>query len=350
MFVIPIEVLSPRGIDRGFCDQLTQRLDIDQGWFEFFNRAYAMYWKRAASLHRSAPAYWFPPRPQHIAIATGTEHVRPYFQPFHQNTWLMYLNDFDRQHVSIELSVFLFFQAERMGLMGAIVPALHANLPYFLTLSATERKDFMRGCKLTDRPDAKGYQALGAAQSWLKSLFHETFRPPRVAIPGMRIQKENGLIVPPAQASQLDALQQSWMSAAEGVFADYQARAGGPAGHCVDELLDWLTDNRPQALITGKDGEILWHPEQAGQHEKLRPALAGLTRQGDQRIRKDLDVVDRHSSAFLASLKNPEALVRPAPYMTEGGLSYIHPEHRLIAYDIGPGRNEKPAVGAFTAV
>jgi hypothetical protein len=101
-----------------------------------------------------------------------------------------------------------------------------------------------------------------------------------------------------------------------------------------------LLGNRPRALISGGEGEILWDPERADECDKLRGAVGALTPGGDQRIRRDLEIIDRHSRRFLASLCDPEALAEPAPYMTEGGLCYIHGEHRLIAYDIGPGRNE----------
>jgi len=340
LFVIPIEALSSSGITSGFGEQLREQSGVSSNWISQFNRAYSIYWNRARALHARAPGYWFPPRPQHIAIITRPAKIRPYFQPFHQNSWLLYQHDFDSDYATPEFSVFQFFQAERMGLMAAIVPAMHANLPYFLTLSGSERKGFTRGCKLTDRPDAAAYRELGAAQSWLKLLFHEDLKPPRVAIPGMRIHRENGLIVPPEQGMKLAALQDAWGAVAQDVFSGYRAGHENDSSHASGGLSDWLSQQRPQALITGAEGQILWDPDDPDHHETLEPALAALTETGDHRIRQDLLVVDGHSRRFLSSLRNPEALVRPAPYMTEGGLSYIHPERRLMAYDIGPGRNE----------
>ncbi len=340
VFIIPIESLSPKGIAPAHATELGKRTGVEPDWFTRFNRAYSVYWERAGRLHSLAPPYWFPPRRQHVAIVTQADKVRPYFQPFHQNSWLLYEHDFDSGFSTMELSVFQFFQAERMGLLSAIVPALHANLPYFLTLSSAERRDFCRGCKLTDRPDAEGYQALGEAQSWLRSLYHEILRPPRAAIPGMRIQRENGLLVPPARDSELAALQETWGRSAKKVFTRYRAGFENSSAQAFDGLGEWLSAGRPAALITGKDGDILWDPDDAARLERLRPALTRLTPLGARRIRLDLEVVSRHSSRFLSTLINPEGLAKPAPYMTEGGLSYIHPTRRLIAYDIGPGRNE----------
>jgi hypothetical protein len=340
LFIIPIEALSPAGIEPSYSDALTGKVGLSSNWITQFNRAYALYWKRAESLSARSPGYWFPPRLQHIAIVTRPKEVRPYFQPFHKNSWLLYQHDFDPEYSTIEFSVFQFFQAERMGLLEGIVPALHANLPYFLTLSGQQRKEFRSGCKRTDRPDAEAWRSLGHAQSWLKSLYHETFRPPKLAVPGMRIHRENGLIVPPSETAKLAVLQDAWGDSARQVLGEYRTCFSRNPGDSSDGLAQWLEGNRPRALISGGEGEILWDPERADECDKLRGAVGALTPGGDQRIRRDLEIIDRHSRRFLASLCDPEALAEPAPYMTEGGLCYIHGEHRLIAYDIGPGRNE----------
>ena len=340
LFVIPIEVLSVSGIDPAFGNALEERGCVDAAWVTRFNRAWSDYCTRARTLSVRDPGMWLPPRPQHIAIVTEPENMRPYFQPFHQNSWLLYLQDFDSSSSSHEFSVFQFFQAERMGMVGSIVPAMNANLPYFLTLSSGQRKDFKRGCELTDRPDMGAWRALGTAQSWLKNLFHEKFRPPRAGMSGMRIQRENGLILPQTDQVRISDLQKAWVESAEKVFAVYRMRSGSESRSSADELFDWLSKKRPQALITGENGVILWDPEKPDQCDELRERLATLTERGSDRIRQDLEVVDHCSSRFLAALTDPGSLASPAPYMTEGGLTYIHPERRLIAYDIGPGRNE----------
>jgi len=340
LFVIPIEALSPAGIESEFSLSLADKTDIDAQWLARFNRAFSVYCKRAKILSARDPGRWLPPRLQHIAIVTRPERIRPYFQPFHQNSWLLYLHDFDPDFSTLEFSVFQFFQAERMGLMGAIVPAMHANLPYFLTLSGNERKDFRRGCEITDRPDAGAWRALGKAQSWLKSLFHEKFRRPNAVAPGTRIQRGNGLIVPPAERDKIAALQEAWGASAQKVFSAYQMRSGSASRYSADGLMEWLSQNRPRALITGKNGTVLWDPESPDEKDELKARLATLTESGHKRMQRDLEVIDHHSIRFLAALRKHEELASPAPYMSEGGLCYIHPTQRLIAYDIGPGRNE----------
>ena len=330
LFVIPIEALSPTGIIPSFSDALIRNTGHSPDWISQFNRAYTLYRERARSLYSRAPTYWYPPRPQHVAIVTRPAQVRPYCQPFHQNSWLLYEHDFDPAYSTIEFSVFLLFQAERIGLMGEIVPALHANLPYFLTLSGRKRRDFRLGCARTDRPDATAWRVLGEAQSWLKSLYHDRFRPPKLAMPGMRIHPENGLIVPPAETAKLEDLQNAWGESAQNVLTAYRGRFSSTSGQGINDLAQWLSVSRPRALITGGRGEVLWDPDCPEAADKLRGALGSLTRAGNERIRLDLEVIDRHSSRFLSSMRDPEALVKPAPHMTEGGLSYIHGDRRLI--------------------
>lgn len=311
---------------------------MPDGWAALFNRAFGLYWKRATALHAAAPNHWLPPRCQHVALVTDAERMRPYFQPFHRNSWLLYAEDFDPKRSTPEFAVFLFLYAERLGLAGQIVPALHSALPYFLTLDSAQRRDFARGCKRTERPDAAAWQVLGAAQGWIRNLFHETLRKPRSPQPGLRIHRENGLIVPPDLARPLAELQQSWGDCANKVLQTY--RAGyGRTGDCVETLGAWLVEHRPQVLVTGEGGEILWDPEAPGEVSQLQPLTEKMTRPGMESICQDLLVIDRHSRRFLASLRKPDDLVRPAPHMTEGGLSYIHGQRRLIGYDIGPGPN-----------
>ncbi len=340
LFVIPIDALSPAGIDGAFSDALVENGTVCPNWIARFDHAYRLYWERTQAMRSRAPKYWFAPRLQHVCVVTRPEGVRPYFQPFHRSSWLLYQGDFEPATSSVEFSVFLFMQAERMGLMGEIVPALHANLPYFLTLSARQRKEFRQGCAHTERPDAGAFRVLADALPWLKTLYHEQFRRPRIALPRLRIHKENGLIVPQSHSARVRALQEAWGDAAREVFAAYRRRYAGASGDLARGLGHWLMEHQPQALITGSEGAVLWNPERAGEQDDLRRALTAMTPAGAERIKEDLAVIDRHTRRFLASLAEPESLAEPAPYLTEGGLSYINAEHGLIAYDIGPGRNE----------
>ncbi len=336
--LVPIEALSSRGVSPAFAQALEEASPLPRGWGERFNLAFVRYWKCAAALHAAAPQYWLPPRCQHVALVTDAYKARPFFQPFHRNSWLLYAGDFEAAQSTTEFSACLMLYAERLGLAGQIVPALHAMLPYFLTLDSTQRRAFKRGCERTKRPDADGWRALGTAQSWVRSLFHETIRKPRAPQPGMRIQRENGLIVPADLAQPLAELQQTWGECASEVLRNYRAGHGN-RGESGAALGAWLAEHQPQALLTGEDGEILWQPDRPEDLDRLEPLAAQMTAEGVQSICKDLEVIDQHTRRFLGSLRKPDELARPAPHMTEGGLSYVHADRRLIAYNIGPGQN-----------
>lgn len=340
MFLIPIDALSKNGMDAEFSADLTESGVASQAWVEWFDRAFSVYWERAESLHARAPSYWFPPRVQHICIVTKPDAVRPYFQPLFRSSWLLYSTDFEPEGSSPELSVFLLFQAERMSLVGEIVPALHDNLSYFSTLSADQRSDLEAGCKRTPRPDRKAYRYLGDALSWLGLLNHKQLNRPGFVHSEMFTLQQSGLIVQKSQVDRLRQLQEQWGSVVQEVFARHQKRFAGGRGSEAEKLGNWLQERHPRVLISGADGETLWDPDQPGDQDELIPALATLTSSGAERIRTDLELMDRRTRKFHASLTDPDALVDPAPFMNDGGLSYIHSVRKLIAYDIGPGPNE----------
>jgi hypothetical protein len=92
-------------------------------------------------------------------------------------------------------------------------------------------------------------------------------------------------------------------------------------------------------LIVAKEGRIVWDPEAPGSFSDLLAQLERVTEHGEERIIKDLEVVDHHSRRFLNSLREPGGLSAPAHFMTPGGLSYIHPTRKLVAYSIDDERN-----------
>lgn len=49
-FLIPVEALSPEGLDAGYAQALRDLLAIEDGWIEQFNRGFALYWQRAQAL------------------------------------------------------------------------------------------------------------------------------------------------------------------------------------------------------------------------------------------------------------------------------------------------------------
>lgn len=340
LFVIPVEALTPDGIRPAFAAELEARGAMDRASIELFDQAYHRYRRWASDLSSHAPAHWPPPRAQHVCVVTSPERIRPYFQPFNKNSWLMYAADFRPESSTVEFAAYLFLHVERMGLLRAIEPTLIANLGCFLTLDPEEIDALVEGCRRTTRPDAPAFRALADAMPAILRLHHETLKPPMVADPGAMPIPNTGVIVGAAEQPAITAVHRVWVEAAGDVLRRHGSAHAKPAADRGERIAAWLARTRPPLLVTGADWRTLWDPEAPDDLDLVRAALADVTESGAEGILEDLRVVDRCSRRFLASLRRPEALVDPAPYITEGGLSYIHKDRKLIAYHIGPGENE----------
>jgi hypothetical protein len=339
MVLIPIEHLSRDGIGSDFQGALLERTALGREWIEFFNRAFSLYWERALDLHARAPQHWLPPRAQHICVMTATEGANPFTQLFNRSSWNVEACDFRPESSSLEYAVFQIFHAERMGLLRQILPALVSNLTYFLTLSGDQLRDFREGCRLSKRGDAGGFHALAEATAWIAKAYHQPLKEPSLHLPGYVVIPYSDLVMPAAQQDQLVALQESWAHAAQGVLDGYFRFHAKPSPTKGKKICDWLAATKPALLVVGKDGRILWDPEDSESTGDLLAQLERVTGHAEDRIIKDLEVVDYHSRRFLKSLREPGGLVDPAHFMTPGGLSYIHPTRKLVAYSIHDERN-----------
>jgi hypothetical protein len=339
LVLLPIEALGPDGLHPGFAAALRERGVFDEAWLALFDEAYRAYFARARVLHEAAPRHWFPPRVQHVCIVTAPDVIRPYFQPFHRNSWLLYASDFDPATSSVELGAYQLLHVERMALLQELEPVLVTNLCYLLVLSDAQLADFEAGCRRCARPDAAAFHALAEALPWVRTLHHLDLHPPREDLAEAAVLPGTGLILQPADHAPLQALQEVWLRAANACFERHHAAHALPAPTAGARVCDWLAETAPPLLVTGEDWAILWDPEQPEDTDALRKALTDVTASGEAGILADLQVIDRNSRRFLGALLAPEALVDPAPYITEGGLSYIHKERKLIAYHVGPGDN-----------
>lgn len=338
--LIPIEHLSKDGIGSDFQFELLEKTVLDREWIECFNRAFSLYWERALDLHARAPQFWLPPRVQHVCVHTATEGMNPFTQLFNRSSWSVDACDFHRESTSTEYAVYQFFHAERVGMLRQLLPALVSNLSYFLTLSADQLQDFREGCHRSKRADAPGFHALAEATDWISKAYHQPLKEPSLQLPGYMVVPYGGLIMPRALENRLGALQDSWARAAQGVLDNYFQFYAKPSPAKGRKICDWLIANQPALLIAGKEHRILWDPEQSESIADLLAQLQNVTERAEERIIKDLEVVDYHSRRFLQSLREPNGLVNPPHFMTPGGLSYIHPTRKLVVYSIHDERNQ----------
>lgn len=355
LFVIPVEHLSERGMSTPYADELRAKRGVSEGWIELFDRAYALYWERAADLYDRAPQTWFPPRLQNLAVVVEPEQTRPYYQPFHKSSWMLYASDFDPERSNLEHATYQLLHAERLSTSRDMAMAIICGMSYWLERDEAEIAAFGEACGRSPRPDADAFRLLVESMPWVRTLFHDPLRrPPAEVAPTLRRVKEAGLYVPPNVQPQLQALVPALREAATGVMTRYVQRcatapatepAVAMASSPADFVGDWLAQARPPLLLTDEREQVLWDPEQPERLDALRASLHGLGGRLAQSLRDDLAIVGERSAAFLASLREPERLPTAGEGVEQEGGIYVHASRPLIVYSLAqPGLDPRREV------
>ena len=342
LLLVPVEVLSDQGLDAEAARAFQQRNLLSVPECERIDQMVFKYCQRADKLGRASPQ-WFPARIQHLCLVSNGAQTRPYFQPFHASSWLLYRDDIQPSTSSLEFSIFMLLQAERQYLQQQIGGSLMANLPYLLILNETQRDDFCAGCYASTRPDGAAYRALADAMPAICGLHHDPFRRPS-AIPAEYQLLNNGMIVNAEQREALARLQSEWIAAVESVIQSHHSSTAQPDQGAGQSILQWLESEAPELVLTGQAHAVLWQGPSTSD-DRLTRLFSSLTPEAERSILEDLKVVDRKSRLFLDSLTNADRLKPPAPWMTESGLSFIHAETNRIAYSLtdDPERLRQPS-------
>ena len=347
LVLLPAELLSAEGMQTQLrdlllsqpisgVDNLGRSWQLDTQWLDRLDESLRCYWQRAAELYKAAPQYWFPPRMQHLAIVTDAPRVRPFFQPLHQSSWLLYASDFDPRYSNVEFAVYQMLLAERMGLLQQVIPAVGANLSYWLLRSDEESQQFQEACQHNPRPDIHSAQAVAKALPWLRQLNHPQLRPIQSAtmgeygeIPG------TGLLMPRRRAVDLDRLVQSCTRSVQGVAQRFfSTQAKRTQDHSVD-LCQWLQHQRPRLLITNAQGAIVWDFQQPQECAALKPLLRDVGDRVAASLKADWAIIGTRSEAFIESLMDEYSLPPPKPHFADqNGLSYMHLQRRELAYNL----------------
>ena len=277
LFVIPIEHLGPEGMSSELRGALAGR-GRPGDWLDLFDASFSLYWKRASELYDRAPATWFPPRTQHVAIVTDPTCVRPYSQPLKRSSWLLYESDFSPESSGVELGCYLFFHTERYGLSGNILASAVHNLAYFLVRDPAEIAAFAEQAARATRPDAASMRALAEAQSWIRRLYHTELKPPSLVLDEQVGKLEAAdLLVPMSLQSNVKQLATTFKADAQQVVAAYYARHAPQAGETshANAITAWLASERPSVLVTSSGGAVLWDPERPDDLDAITTALDG---------------------------------------------------------------------------
>lgn len=343
LVLVPVEHLSKEGVSEEYRALFARYSTDDPAFLELLSAAVRLYWQRLTELHRLAPAHWFPPRIQHIALIAAPEQVRPYFQPIHQSTWLLYASDFDPKLANLEFACFQILQAERMGQMNQVVAATGANLSYWLLRSDEEIAQYREACATNPRPDIHGQRTLSKHLGWIRSLYHETLRPPSEALKQqqqLQLLPGTGLFLSRARFADMERLVHSCSRAAHENVANFFKAQGRGAGSAearqqLDALCDGLRQTPPRMLISGQDGQLLWDFEQPAAVDGLRRLLKDCSPQVLKSLQADWQVIDQRSRQFIAALKNLDSLPQPqAHYADQNGLCYMHIRRRELTYNL----------------
>jgi hypothetical protein len=343
--LIPIEHLTPFGMDAVYAGVLCQRRAWDARRVELFNAAFSLYWARSTAL-ASRSRFWAAPRLRHVAVAAGAHAVRPYAQLLNTSAWMLYESDLDPGISHPEFAAYLLVHGDRMAHTGEVTTAALHNAAYWFERTEPECAAFAAAAARAQRPDAAAFQALAAALPWMRRLYDDGLRP---APPGIAVRRipATGLAVPRIIEEHPPLLVRRWTSVAQDALASFHRAWQTPDPGAVGELCDWLAVRAPALLITGRNERIVWDPEAP---QRLGPLRSELRSAGGAAVRDllaDLRVVDRHTRAFRQALVDPNALPAPPAEMDHGGYTYLHRQRRLIAYNLrepGMERLQSPAL------
>ena len=350
LFVIPIEQLSEIGIAKSFQTQLVNNQLMQITEVELFNTAWKKYWQRAKLLYQADPNHWFPPRCQHIGIVTDSSKVRPFFQPFNNNSWLLYRSDFNLKDSSLELATYLFLHAERQWLMQSPDITWRANLAYFLVLSEQQKHDFHIGCQRSTRPDHLGFQALAEAFPIINTMYHRFFKPPNTE-PEASVFTTDHLYIPTTCDVPLNQLKRTWININNECIKNFMLPFSTQKKNNAKQLLNWLQKTQPKLILSATDEIIVWAPkylEISFEINALEQLLHNVHHEVIDSLIKDLKIIDSTTQDFFSRLKTPDQLAKPASYLQPGGLCYVHPQYGLINYSLciqqHPTRLQLPAL------
>ncbi len=348
LFVIPVEHLGEGGMSDSFAAALREERGVDDEWIALFDRAYATYWERAASLYARAPDSWFPPRLQNLAIVLEPDATRPYYQPFHKSSWMLYASDFDPAQSNVEFATYQLLHAERLSTSRDMAMAIICSMSYWLERSDEEIEAFTQACGRSSRPDASAFGRIAEAMPWIRELYHDPLRrPPQDVAASLRRVKEAGLYVPPELQSKLHAMVPALRGDAAAVMERFlETSAAIPptdpavamASSPAEFLCDWLVRRRPPLLLTDESDRTLWDPDAPTELSALRRALEGIGGRAAQSLQADLKVVGDRSATFLASLRRPERLPAAGDDVEQEGGVYVHETRPLVVYSLAqPG-------------
>jgi hypothetical protein len=334
--LLPVEHLGDTGISGELAAELRARKLFGDTSIELFDAALVRLFARGRALADAAPDTHLPPRVMNVCVVTAPQTTRPYFQPFVDESVLIYASDLDPATSSVEHAAFQMLFAERLGQLRRFGLALLASIPFLLAMTDEEASDFMRGAARSTRPDAEVARSLGELlPAMRKSMLAEGAGLSGDPPPGYGRLRGTALAATREIAPDLSRLTAAAEACASRVASAYLARQAqrDPCGEPPEDVVvRRLEREAPRVLVTDASGQILWDPERPSDTARLREAIDGVGTLPARSLAEDLATVGDATRRFLAILRDPDALVVPTASLEEAGGVYVHHDRRLIAY------------------
>lgn len=336
MFVVPVEHLSPSGVDPEFVRVAEAERDLPAGFFDLLSEAIETYFSRVQSLFAAGRAQWFPPRLLNLCVVTEPEQARLYYQPFVGASLLLHKGDFDPAISNVEMAAYQLVHAERLGITRNVAKTVLGNLGYFIQRSELEREAFARAASLSTRPDADAFVALGEAMTWVGGVLHETLKPALLHTDGLTSIPGTGLLVTDEQTMKVGALIEAFEGAGKGALQRYYTAQAAPSGEGApaERVGRHLLEHRPNLLLADRDGKIIWDPEDPQELAGLGAALEGMCDRAAIGVCRDLDLVGERTQQILGRIVDPDTLPFHAEEVEQKDGAYLHEGRRLMVYSL----------------
>lgn len=335
VLLIPTEQLTQPGVDAEFAALLADRAGWCKERADLLCEAFELYRERTLDLSRRA-GDWMPPRIRNIGLVREPEQVSPYIQILNTSTWTVYEADFDPELSNAEFGAYVLAHSDRMFLVREVTHPAICNAAWWFDRTPEECERFAVAAARSPRPDADGYRAIAKAIPWLRELYHEVLKPPALYAPYPQLPG-TALLVPMHLADTASRLTEQWGEVFADTTSEFARRWSKPDPDAANELCAWLAEDRPPLLVTagdGRDGRIVWDPENPSGLDALRRELEGAAAVGCKVVLEDLRVVAARTRAFFASLAEPEALPRKHSDLSQTGYTYLHNERCMITYNL----------------
>jgi hypothetical protein len=131
LVLIPIEHLSPAGVDRQFAGLLQRQAGWEAERVALFNHAFSLYWRRTQAL-AARTRTWMPPRIRHVGVVVEPSLVRPYVPLLNTSAWTVYESDVDPGRSNAEFAAYVLVHGDGMARTGEVTQAAIRSAAYWL--------------------------------------------------------------------------------------------------------------------------------------------------------------------------------------------------------------------------